>query len=320
MIHPPADEVRIGISACLLGEPVRFDGGHRRDRYLTDTIQRFVTFVSVCPEMELGLGAPRETLRLQDRGEGPRLVAPKSGADHTDAMTAWSRDKVAALEALGLSGFILKKDSPTCGMERVRVYDRNDVPARTGAGLFAASLMHGAPLLPVEEDGRLHDPRLRENFFERVFAYRRLRALFETDWRAGDLVRFHTAEKLLLMAHSPAKYQQLGRLVAQPHERPRDDLAREYQALFMDALREHASVGRHVNVLQHMVGFVTDALDEGDRAEVHRTIAEYQAGLVPLVVPLVLLRHHVRRQRVEYLLGQSYLEPHPKELMLRNHV
>ncbi len=320
MNHPPADEMRIGISACLMGEPVRFDGGHRRDRYLTDTIQRFVTFVPVCPEMELGLGAPRETLRLVDRGAGPRLVAPKSGADHTEPMQRWSREKVAALEALGLSGFVLKKDSPTCGMERVRVYDRNDVPARTEVGVFARALQAGAPLLPVEEDGRLHDPRLRENFFERVFAYRRLRALFGAEWAAGDLVRFHTREKLLLMAHSPAHYQQLGRLVAQPHERPREALAGEYQALFMQALALQASVGRHVNVLQHMVGFVRDALDEGDRAEVHRTIAEYQAGLVPLVVPLVLLRHHVRRQAVEYLLGQSYLEPHPKELMLRNHV
>lgn len=313
-------ELRIGVSACLMGEPVRFDGGHRRDRYLTDTIQRFVTFVPVCPEMELGLGAPRETLRLVDRGQGRRLVAPASGLDHTDAMTRWSADKVAALEALGLSGFVLKKDSPTCGMTRVRVYDHNDVPARTGAGVFAAALAQGAPLLPIEEDGRLHDPRLRENFFERVFAYRRLRTLFEGEWTAGHLVAFHTREKLLLMAHSPAGYQALGRMVADPHSRPREALARDYQAGFMQALAALATIGRHVNVLQHMAGYVSDALDPDDRQELHRTIAEFQAGLVPLVVPLVILRHHVRRQRVDYLLGQTYLEPHPRELMLRNHV
>lgn len=314
------DELRIGVSACLMGEPVRFDGGHRRDRFLTDTIARFVTFVPVCPEMEIGLGAPRETLRLKADPSGPRLVAPASGADHTEPMNRWSKEKVAALEALGLSGFILKKDSPTCGMERVRVYDHNDVPARTGAGLFAAALLQGAPLLPVEEDGRLCDPRLRENFFERVFAYRRLRTLFDGPWTAGDLVAFHTREKLLLMAHAQARYVELGRLVADPHGRPREELARLYQETFMRALAEKASVGRNVNVLQHMAGYVTDALDAGDKAELHRTIAEYQAGLVPLVVPLVLLRHHVRRQGVTYLLGQTYLEPHPKELMLRNHV
>lgn len=299
---------------------MRFDGGHRRDRYVTDTLARFVTFVTVCPEMELGLGAPRETLRMIDKGGGRRLVAPKSGLDHTDSMSAWSRDKVTALAALDLSGYLLKKDSPTCGMERVKVYDTNDVPTKTGVGLFAEVLARGAPLLPIEEDGRLHDPHLRENFFERVFAYRRLRDLFEREWSVGDLVAFHTREKLLLMAHSPQLYKELGRVVANPYEKKREALASEYQAAFMRALGTIATVGRHVNTLQHMIGYVTEALDEGDRAEMHRTVAEYQAGLVPLVVPLVLLRHHVRKQKVDYLLGQTYLEPHPKELMLRNHV
>jgi uncharacterized protein YbgA (DUF1722 family)/uncharacterized protein YbbK (DUF523 family) len=306
-----------------VGEPVRFDGGHRRDRYVTDTIGELVTFVPVCPEMEIGLGAPRETLRLIDVGAGRRLVAPKSGLDHTESMGAWSRDKVAALAALDLSGYLLKKDSPTCGMERVKVYDTNDVPAKTGVGLFAEALARGAPLLPIEEDGRLHDPHLRENFFERVFGYRRLRDLFERAepaWTVGDLVAFHTREKLLLMAHSQQLYKELGQRVANPHAMPREQLASEYQAAFMRALATLATVGRHVNVLQHMIGYVTDGLDEGDRAEMHRTVAEYQAGLVPLVVPLVLLRHHVRKQKVDYLLGQTYLEPHPKELMLRNHV
>lgn len=324
---PPADEVRIGVSACLLGEPVRFDGGHRRDRFVTDTLARFVTFVPVCPEMELGLGAPRETLRLVAAADGgpPRLVAPGSGADHTAAMTAYAAARVAALEGLGLSGYLLKKDSPSCGLERVRVYEANGMPSRGGVGVFAAALVAGAPLLPVEEDGRLHDPRLRENFFERVFAYARLRGLFgpagtPRAWTVAELVAFHSREKLLLLAHAPEVYRQLGRLVAAPHARPREELAREYQATFMTGLRELATRGRHVNVLQHMVGYVSDALEADERAELAQVIEEYRAELVPLIVPVTLVKHHVRRQRVEYLAGQSYLQPHPKELLLRNHV
>lgn len=321
--HPAADEVRIGVSACLLGENVRFDGGHRRDRFVTDTLARFVTFVPVCPEVELGLGTPRETLRLIDGPDPagpPRLVAPASGADHTDGMARLARERVAGLEAQGLRGYITKKDSPTCGLERVRVYDRNVVPARRGVGLFAAALLAGAPLLPVEEDGRLQDPRLRENFFERVFAYGRLRALFgRPDWTAGDLVAFHTREKLLLMAHSPAVYRRLGPLVAAPHAVPRDELARTYQEVFMTGLRTLATKGRHVNALQHMQGFVTDALAPDERAELSDVIADFGRGHVPLVVPLTLLKHHVRRQQVEWLSVQTYLDPHPKELMLRNH-
>jgi uncharacterized protein YbgA (DUF1722 family)/uncharacterized protein YbbK (DUF523 family) len=319
--HPPADEVRIGVSACLLGENVRFDGGHRRDRFLTDTLARFVTFVPVCPEVELGLGTPRETLRLVSvASDGPpRLVAPASGADHTDGMARLARERVAGLEAQGLWGYITKKDSPTCGLERVRVYDRNDVPARRGVGLFAAALLAGAPLLPVEEDGRLQDPRLRENFFERVFAYGRLRALFGSRWTAGDLVAFHTREKLLLMAHAPAVYRRLGQLVAAPHAMPREELARTYQETFMTGLRTLATKGRHVNALQHMQGFVSDALAPDERAELEGVIADFGHGLVPLVVPLTLLRHHVRKQKVEWLSIQTYLDPHPKELMLRNH-
>ena len=314
------EEIRIGISSCLLGEQVRYDGGHKHDRFITDTMGRFVTFVSVCPEMEIGLGTPRETMRLQEDPGGLRLVAPKSGKDHTEAMAAWARKKVEALAKANLCGYILKKDSPSCGMERVRVYSGKGMPEKSGRGLFAQVLLERFPLLPVEEEGRLNDPWLRENFLERVFAYRRLKSFFAPRWTVGQLVAFHSREKLLLMAHHPPTYTALGRLVASAKGRDREALAHEYRDAFMAGLRHLATVKRNVNVLQHMAGYFKTLLVPPEKEELHSLIQDYRLGLVPLVVPLTLFRHHVRLHRVRYLAGQSYLEPHPKELMLRNHV
>jgi uncharacterized protein YbgA (DUF1722 family)/uncharacterized protein YbbK (DUF523 family) len=314
-------EIRIGISSCLLGQNVRYDGGHKKDAFATGLLARFVTFVPVCPEVEVGMGTPRETIRLERRGDGVRLVAPKSGIDHTDAMRRWAERRVSQLEKLDLSGYVLKKDSPSCGMERVRVHGaRGGPPARDGRGAFAAVLLDRLPLLPVEEEGRLHDLPLRENFVERVFAYRRLRDLFAGRWSQGDLVRFHTAEKLLVLAHEPAAYARLGRLVAGAKGRPRGEVAREYAEVYMGALAKLATRGRHANVLQHMAGYFKETASPADRAELGEAIADYRRGLVPLIVPVTLLKHHVRRHDVAYLAGQRYLEPHPKELMLRNHV
>jgi uncharacterized protein YbgA (DUF1722 family)/uncharacterized protein YbbK (DUF523 family) len=312
-------DILIGISSCLLGQRVRFDGGHKRDGFLADTVGRFVKFVPVCPEVEIGLGTPRESLRLVRREGDVRLVAPKSGLDHTEAMRRYAERKVAEIERLELSGYILKKDSPSCGMARVRVYDRNGVPSKSGSGVFAAVLLERLPLLPVEEEGRLNDPAIRESFYERVFAYNRLRALFRR-WRMGDLVRFHTAEKLLLLAHDPRAYQALGRLVARAKGRVREEVAAEYSEGFMEALGTFATRPRHVNVLQHMAGYFKRDLGPAEKEELQGVIQDFRRGLVPLIVPLTLIRHHVRILGVEYLAGQTYLEPHPKELMLRNHV
>jgi uncharacterized protein YbgA (DUF1722 family)/uncharacterized protein YbbK (DUF523 family) len=318
--------VRIGISACLLGREVRFDGGHKRDPFLNDVFAAFVEWVPVCPEVELGLGIPRETLRLERDARGLHLVAPKSGADHTRAMARYAAKRVAALEPLGLCGYVLKKDSPSCGMERVKVYPRPDAPGRTvppvkdGRGAFASRLLEAMPLLPVEEEGRLHDPRLRENFVERVFAYRALRRLFAGRWTTGDLVAFHTARKLTLLAHSPEAYRALGRLVAGAKAVPRAVLRERYETGFMQALRAIATTGKHANVLQHAAGHFKRTLDAPSRAELAETVEDYRRGLVPLVVPITLLRHHARRTGARHLEGQTYLAPHPKELMLRNHV
>ena len=313
--------IRVGVSACLLGQRVRWDGGHKSDPFLLDMLGRYVEWVPVCPEVEIGLPVPRDTLRLVRRGDGVRMVMPRTGTDHTDEMKAYAVRTARAMAERDLCGFVLKKDSPTCGMARVRVYpEQGSGPAaRDGRGLFAEELMRLMPSLPVEEEGRLTDRRLRENFVERLFAYRRLKSLFVPRWRLADLVAFHSAHKLLLMAHSPAAYARLGRVVATAKGQPREALRAGYEAEFMAALAVLATPGRHANVLQHMAGYVGPALDRDQRAELGEVIDDFRRELSPLLAPLTLLRHHARRLGVAYLLGQVYLEPNPKELMLRNH-
>ena len=312
--------IRIGVSACLLGEQVRFDGGHKRDAFLTETFWRFVEWVPVCPEVECGLGTPREAMRLVRVEHRLRLLTVKTGTDLTSRMERFSRSRVSALAAENLSGYVLKKDSPSCGLDRVKAYDRHGSSARSGRGLFAAALVDAYPCLPIEEEGRLADPRLRDNFVERVFAHWRLRGLFEGRWTVGDLVDFHTAHKLLLLAHATEAYRQLGRLVAGARGMSRRDLERRYVDGFMRALAQLATTRRQTNVLQHMAGYFKDRIDAASKHELAEVIADYRRGLVPLVAPLTLIRHHVRTLDVTYLAGQTYLEPHPKELMLRNHV
>jgi uncharacterized protein YbgA (DUF1722 family)/uncharacterized protein YbbK (DUF523 family) len=315
-----AEAIRIGVSSCLLGNQVRYDGGHKRDGFLVETFGPYVDWIPVCPEFEMGLGVPRPTLRLQRADEGVRLVMPDTGGDYSEAMRRFARRRVAQLATADLCGYVLKKDSPSCGMERVKVYAANRMPSRDGRGLFAEALIACFPHLPVEEEGRLNDPALRENFVERVFAYHRLRRLFRERWTLGDLVAFHTRHKLQLMAHSPKSYSEMGRLVARAKGTPRAPLRARYEAEFMGALSTLATRRRHTNVLHHVLGYFTRRLDGDSRREQLSVIEDYRAGLVPLVVPLTLIRHYVRLFGVTYLEGQTYLEPHPKELMLRNHV
>ncbi|MCA9319970.1 MAG: DUF1722 domain-containing protein, partial [Planctomycetes bacterium] len=269
---------------------------------------------------EIGMGTPRESLRLQRDDQGAtHLVVPKTGEDHTERMRAWSLQKIAALRVMGLSGYVLKAKSPSCGMERVKVYDGNGIPNKDGQGVFAEALIAAFPQLPIEEEGRLNDPRLRESFFERVFAYTRLRRLFSSEWSPADLVAFHTREKLLLRAHDELGYQDLGRLVANL-KAPREQVATRYQEMFMSTLAKKMSRGRNVNVLHHMLGYLKRELSADCKAEVLRHVEDYSAGHVPLLVPLTLLRHYVRLHDVRYLATQSYLDPHPKELMLRTFI
>jgi uncharacterized protein YbgA (DUF1722 family)/uncharacterized protein YbbK (DUF523 family) len=311
--------IRIGISACLLGQEVRFDGGHKKDAFLTDVLAPHVKWVPVCPEVEVGMGTPRETLRLVRQNGGIRMLTTRSLVDHTDPMNAWARRRVEALAREDLDGYVLKKDSPSCGMERVKVYGSDGPGMRDGRGLFAEALMRRLPLLPVEEEGRLLDPRLRDSFIERVFAYRRLKDLFASKWSIGTLVRFHTAHKMSLLSHSTTAYREIGRLVAEGAQLSRSELRGRYEELFMTTLARPATTRRHTNVLSHMAGHLKDKLDAASRQELVGAIEEYRQGFVSLVVPLSLISHHVRVHAVDYLAGQVYLQPHPRELMLRNY-
>ncbi len=313
------EPIRIGVSTCLLGEQVRFDGGHKRDPFLVETFGRYVEWVPVCPEVEAGLGVPRASMHLRRIEDEVRLVTTKTGIDHTDRMHRYAARRVDALKTHELCGYVLKKNSPSCGMERVKIYGRSG-PVANGRGLFAEALLQAFPHLPVEEEGRLTDPRLRENFVERVFAYRRLRSLFRSHWTLGRLVAFHTAHKLQLMAHSPRLYAELGRLVAGAKVLVRAALQAAYETQFMNTLEVMATPKRHVNVLQHILGYFTDRLDSAARHELIGLIEDYGRGLLPLVVPLTMVRHYVRQFEIGYLQAQTYLDPHPKELMLRNHV
>jgi len=313
--------LRVGISSCLLGNEVRFDGGHKRDRFLTDVLGPHVEWVPVCPELEAGMGVPREAVRLVGEPRALRMMGVHSGADHTSVMRRFAAGRVRALAALDLAGFVLKKDSPSCGMERVRVYrPGGGVPSRAGRGLFAATLIAALPLLPVEEEGRLNDPVLRENFIERLFCYRRWRNLAATHPARGALVRFHTVHKLTLLAHSPRHYTDLGRLLGQRSSVSPAAVAARYGALFMAALGVHATARKHTNVLQHIAGCCREHLSPPARRELAAVIEDYGRGLVPLVVPITLLKHHVEEHDIAYVKDQLYLQPHPKELMLRNHV
>jgi uncharacterized protein YbgA (DUF1722 family)/uncharacterized protein YbbK (DUF523 family) len=313
----PVAPLRLGISACLLGLEVRHDGGHKRDSFLTGTLARFVEWVPVCPEVELGLGVPREPIRLEGDPATPRLVATKSGTDLTGAMTRLVRARAAQLARLDLVGYVLKDDSPSCGMERVRVHGHGARPARRGIGLFARALMERLPLLPVEEEGRLHDAALRENFIERVFAYARWQGAVAKGMTRGRLAAFHAAHELLLLAHDPAASRGLGPLVASAGRRPLAAVVADYAAGFMRALRTRATPRRHANVLEHMLGHFSDRLTPAERDEVVVAIDDLRRGVVPLVVPLTLVKRHVRRLGIESLAGQAYLDPHPKELMRR---
>jgi len=321
----PADDqgppIRLGISTCLLGERVRYDGGHQLDRYLAHTLGQYVEWVPVCPETECGLPTPREAMRLVGDPASPRLVTVKTGIDHTERMLSWARVRVEELAQEGLHGFVFKKSSPSSGLYRVRVYDQHGVPLRTGTGLFAAEFRRRFPLLPLEEDGRLNDARLRENFIERFFTYSRWTRLLAQDPTPGGLVRFHSAHKMTMMAHSPALYRQMGRLVAQAGSLPWQELADVYSRLLMEGMAEIATPGRHTNVLQHLMGYLKRDLPKNDKDELLALIHDYRRGLVPLIVPLTLLKHHLRRPSVpDWVHVQAYLNPYPKELMLRNHV
>jgi len=317
----PDGRPRLGISRCLLGENVRYDAGHKLDRFLRDGLGQHVEFVPVCPEVECGLSVPREAMRLVGEPASPRLVTTKSREDITPRMTAWADERVAELGRVGLCGFVFKFGSPSSGMSRVKVYpEAGGVPALKGRGLFAARLMDAMPLLPFEDEGRLNDPALRENFLERIFVMHRWLQMARQGVTLGRLVDFHTRHKLLVMAHSVVHYRSLGRLVAEGARTNLDDLQRAYLAGLMQGLRLEATVKKQSNVLSHVMGYFKRQLSSDEKQELLEVLEAYAHELVPLIVPVTLLNHYVRKFEEGYLAGQWYLHPHPAELKLRNHV
>lgn len=320
-LTPPAPRPRLLISACLLGRNVRFDGGHKQDRSLLGSLGKHVDFVGLCPEMEAGMGAPRESVRQVREDGATRIVAPKSGRDWTADLAAASAVHAERYSRGDVDGVVLKKDSPTCGMERVRVYGKGGVPSRDGVGVLARALIEAQPLLPAEEEGRLRDPRLREHFIDRIFTLARFRAALESDPTPAGLVRFHTLHKFTVLAHSPARYRELGRIAAASGALPWPTLFQAYRGKLLEALDEQSTPGRHVNVLQHLAGHVKRELSAGDKSELNDVLENYRSGHVPLVVPLVLLLHHLRRHPpAEWARAQVYLEPYPRDLVLRNQI
>ena len=309
--------IRLGISACLLGEAVRYDGGHKRDSFLVEVFGPIVEWVPVCPEMDAGFGTPREAMHLVRHGDDIRLVTVNSGRDVTAPLQNAAATRLRSLDCEDLSGYVLKKNSPSCGLIDVQMHDRDGRSSASGSGMFASALAERFPHLPLEEEGRLSEPPVREHFIERVFGYWRLRGLFRMEWTVADLVRFHSAHKLILMSHAPKACTALGRVTAEANTLGRAETERRYSEGFMSTLANVPTTGRHTNVLQHMAGYFSQRLDQAARDELHATIADYHRGLVPLVVPITLIRHHVRALNVSYLAGQIYLSPHPKELTLR---
>jgi uncharacterized protein YbbK (DUF523 family)/uncharacterized protein YbgA (DUF1722 family) len=310
--------IRVGISRCLLGDHVRYDGGHKRDDFLVEVLGQFVTWVPVCPEVESGMGVPREPVQLVGDPRAPKMMTAWTEVDHTRTMQRFSQRRVRELEEMDLCGYVFKQDSPSCGMERVRVVNAHGRPARTGVGLFARAFMHHFPLIPVEEEGRLHDPVLRDNFIERVFAYHRWQTLLHQRVTRGAIVQFHARHKYQLLAHSQSHYEALARLVGRAKRYTPRQLAARYGGQFMDALKVNATVRKHSQVLERMAASFGGRLTTQEKEELSGAIRNYDKGLTPLIVPITLIKHFAWVFKIDELLNQVYLNPHPKEVMLRN--
>lgn len=308
-----AERIRLGVSSCLLGHEVRYNGGHKRDRYVTDVLANHFELVPFCPELAVGLGVPRPPIRLAGDAEAPRAVrTDDASVDVTDSLAAYGSE--IGRQVIGISGYLLKARSPSCGMERVKVYDANGRPSATGRGIYASALMREQPLLPVEEEGRLNDPPLRDCFITRVCVFHRWQRAQAEGLTPAALVAFHTEHKFLLLAHHQQAMRELGRLVAEAGRGALEDIAGAYVERLMGALARPAKRASQTNALQHMAGFFKKRLDAGDRAELADAIERYRTGSVPILVPLTLIRHHLRRNPDAYLEGQQLLDAHARTL------
>ncbi|WP_260295991.1 YbgA family protein [Sedimenticola hydrogenitrophicus] len=312
--------VTIGVSSCLLGEPVRYDGGHKRDRFITEQLADYVRFVPICPEVGSGMPVPRPPIRLVGDPNNPHVVGVDNpDIDVTHLLEAYSKKALASLD--GISGYILKKDSPSCGMKRVKVYPAQGGSAeRKGSGIFARLLMEHYPNLPVEDEGRLNDAVLRENFINRVFVYHHWQQLLGEGLTPARLIDFHARHKYLVMAHSQAAYKRMGRLLANVPKNALPRISETYIQGLMTALQRPVNRKGHTNVLQHIMGYLKRHIDTHDKRVLGESIERYRLGEVPLVVPITLFRHYFRLHPDPYIARQVYLQPHPEQLGLRNHL
>ena len=313
------ERIRMGVSACLLGQQVRYDGGHQHDRYITDILGEYLEFVPVCPEVEAGFPIPRETFRLVGDPENPRLVTSRSNVDHTERMVVWAEKRVRELEKENLCGFIFKSDSPNSGLSRVKVYNPKGMAEKKGVGLFARAFTRHFPLLPVEEEGRLNDAKLREAFIEQIFTLKRWRETMAQGRSLKYLVDFHTRHKLLVLSHSPAHAKLMGKLVAEGKRMPSGEVYTQYEGLLIETLRLKATVKKNMNVIEHILGYFKGQLSADEKQEMLEIFDRYHREFVPLIVPVTLLNHYVRKFEQPYLKQQVYLNPHPIALKLRNH-
>ncbi len=322
--NTPVDAIRpkVGLSSCLAGERVRFDSGHKKHSYITDTLGKFFDYHLFCPEVSIGLGIPREPIRLiaTKSPDEFRCVGVKNPEkDVTDALQQIARDQFDWVQHL--SGYIVKKDSPSCGMERVKVFHgkgKNQMPMKEGIGLYTQQILKAFPQLPVEEEGRLGDPILRENFIERVYVYARWKALEATGLTPHKLIDFHTKHKFTLLSHDQKSYRTLGRLVSGVNKDTVNEVAKAYIEALMASLRIRATKGNHINVLQHLLGFVSDKLTKDEKAELLELFDSYRKGEVPRIVPLTLINHFFRKYPNDYIAHCYYLKPYPGEMRLLN--
>jgi len=315
----PSEKIPVGISSCLLGQRVRYDGGHKSHSYIMQTLGEYFEFRSFCPELEIGLGVPRKPIRLSRIGskqirciaiDEPEHDLTPALRDCADTQRSWQEK---------LCGYILKKDSPSCGMERVKIWDEL-MPIREGKGIYADQLMQNFPYLPVEEEGRLGDAVLRENFIQRVFALHRWQRMLAAGLTLASLIEFHARHKLVIMSHDQNEYRSLGQLVAKTTRENLQENATAYLLQFMQALKVRATRGNHVNVLQHIQGYLKTELTADDKQELVQTIDSYRLGMLPLIVPITLLNHYFRRFPDSYIANSWYMRPYPAEMKLQNDI
>lgn len=313
------EPIKIGISSCLLGNKVRYDGGHSHDRFLTQTLGLFTEYVPVCPEVECGMPTPREAVRLVGDPENPKLMTQKTAVDKTDQMNVWIKGRLEKLAGENLCGFIFKSKSPSSGLYRIRVYGEDGSITKNGTGLFARAFTRAFPRVPVEEAGRLNDPKLRENFIENIFSLQRWRKLRSQNMTLGGLVEFHTQNKLQILSHNQEIYRQMGKLVANGKDVDINPLFDRYEELLLKALNLQTTLKKNINVLQHILGYFKKNLNNDEKQELLTIIDQYRSGYVPLIVPITLIKHYVMKYDQPWLKIQTYLNPHPFELKLRNY-